>query len=267
MSAALVAPEGLVEFEVGGIQMRIIPDGEGSFVAVADGLAKALGASSTKDLTRTISDEYKGRHIVPTLGGPQKKTTISEPGVYEALARSRSPLAKPIQKKLFEEVLPAIRKTGRYELAPQSLEERSLGLITELAGVVEEQKRLIASQGKTLEAQRPAVIWAAEQEKSSGSWTTAEVVGDSDTALSLGPRLWEVLDAVFFYRPAPSMVNGRRVLGQRRFRRDFVVDGTGVNLIRTRGNHLERITPRWTARGVGRLKAWLRDQERQGRLR
>ena len=132
---------GLVEFEVGGITMQIIPAGEGSFVAVADGLAKALGARSTKDLTRSISDEYKGGHVVPTPGGPQRKTTISEPGVYEALTRSRSPLAKPIQKKLFEEILPAIRKAGRYELAPQSPAEVIAAGWKLLEGQVEDERR------------------------------------------------------------------------------------------------------------------------------
>jgi hypothetical protein len=102
-----------------------------------------------------------------------------------------------------------------------------------------------------------AIAWAAELERAGGTWTTAEVVTESDTTLLLGPRLWEALDAVFFYRPRG---------GQRRFRRSFLTDGTGVNLIRTSGDWVGRITPRWTPKGVARLKLWLRDQEKQGRI-
>lgn len=248
-------------FAFDGQEVRIDydQDGEPWFCARDLGACLRMSQQTVSDATGRLpaNDVVKGTVATGTPGGRQAMVYVSESGLYAFIMQSRKPEAVRFQRWVTSEVLPAIRKTGRYEIAPQSLEERSLGLITELAGVVEKQKLLIASQAETLEAQRPAVIWAAEQEKSSGSWTTAEVVGESDTSLLLGPRLWEALDAVFFFCPEG---------GQRRFQRSFVVDGTGVNLIRTSGNYLERITPRWTARGVGRLKAWLRDQERQGRL-
>jgi prophage antirepressor-like protein len=64
-------------------------------------------------------DEYKGHSEIMTLGGMQKMTVISEPGLYWVIARSDSPRAVPFQNWLYSEVLPSIRKTGRYAVEPE----------------------------------------------------------------------------------------------------------------------------------------------------
>jgi prophage antirepressor-like protein len=50
-------------------------------------------------------------------GGGQVRhvNLIPEPDVYRLIIRSNFPSAEPFEKWLFEDVLPAIRKTGRYE--------------------------------------------------------------------------------------------------------------------------------------------------------
>lgn len=58
--------------------------------------------------------EWKGRKPVPTPGGIQEMITLFEPGLYHLIARSDSPKAIPFQKWVFEDVLPSIRKTGKY---------------------------------------------------------------------------------------------------------------------------------------------------------
>lgn len=83
---------------------------------VAGDVASLLDYLSAKDMTRMLDDDEKGRHIVPTLGGDQEMTVISESGLYSAVLRSRKPEARQFRKWVTAEVLPAIRKTGRYEL-------------------------------------------------------------------------------------------------------------------------------------------------------
>jgi prophage antirepressor-like protein len=45
-------------------------------------------------------------------------TYVSEAGLFELLCKSEMPAARPFQDWLFEEVLPTIRRTGGYGLAP-----------------------------------------------------------------------------------------------------------------------------------------------------
>jgi len=98
-------------------EVRFIPHPQGSFEfgILADDLATILEASSGTDIARAIEDDWLGLHNVRSSAGTRKATVIWEPGIYEALVKSRKPKAKPFKKWLFEEVLPSIRKTGKYE--------------------------------------------------------------------------------------------------------------------------------------------------------
>ncbi|RZN51766.1 BRO-N domain-containing protein [Avibacterium paragallinarum] len=52
----------------------------------------------------------------------QRKTAfINEPNLYRIIFRSEKPIAKSFQNWVFEEVLPQIRKTGKYSLQNQQL--------------------------------------------------------------------------------------------------------------------------------------------------
>ena len=104
-------------------------DGEPWFVA-AD-IAKILGYATAKDMTRRLDDEDKGGRSVPTLGGDQSMTTISEPGLYVAVLGSQVPGARDFKRWVTHEVLPTIRKTGTYQ-QPKTLAERSMELIQDL---------------------------------------------------------------------------------------------------------------------------------------
>lgn len=68
------------------------------------------------DYLRGIPAEWRGTQKVRTPSGEQSMVTLHEPGLYWLIARSKSPLAVPFQKWVFEEVLPTIRKTGSYSL-------------------------------------------------------------------------------------------------------------------------------------------------------
>ena len=55
-----------------------------------------------------------------TRGGKQKLLALSEQGLYFFLGRSDKPKALPFQMWLAGEVIPQIRKTGRYECKPET---------------------------------------------------------------------------------------------------------------------------------------------------
>ena len=52
----------------------------------------------------------------PTKSAVQEMTFINEPNLYRLIIKSRKPEAEPFEAWVFEEVLPQIRKTGKYEI-------------------------------------------------------------------------------------------------------------------------------------------------------
>ncbi len=108
-STAKVIP---FDFESREVRTLLIDD---QLWFVASDVALALQYREAKDMTRNLDDDEKGRQIVPTLGGEQTLNVINESGLYSAILRSRKAEAKRFKKWVTAEVLPAIRKHGRYE--------------------------------------------------------------------------------------------------------------------------------------------------------
>lgn len=118
--------------------VRII-DIDGELWFVASDVAKALDYRMASDMTRFLDDDEKGTHNMSTLDESQEINTthnlrsiqrgnpnvviINESGLYSAILKSRKPEAKKFKKWVTSEVLPAIRKTGKYE-APKPVEKR-----------------------------------------------------------------------------------------------------------------------------------------------
>lgn len=91
------------------------------FVAVD--LATILGYQSAKDATRFLDEDERTQVAVETAGGTQKVTAVTESGLYAMILKSRRPEAKRFRKWVTSEVLPAIRKTDRYEVPRQTITE------------------------------------------------------------------------------------------------------------------------------------------------
>ncbi|MER0953575.1 Bro-N domain-containing protein [Pseudomonas aeruginosa] len=109
MQTAQIIP---FQFEAREVRTMLIDD-QPWFVA-AD-IASALQYLTAKDMARNLDDDEKGRQILPTPGGDQEMLVINESGLYSAILRSRKAEAKRFKKWVTAEVLPAIRKYGRYE--------------------------------------------------------------------------------------------------------------------------------------------------------
>lgn len=71
----------------------------------------------------TFNLNEKGCNNIATLtkGGEQIITFINEPNLYRIIFKSRKAEAIEFQNWVFEEVLPQIRKTGKYQLKPKQL--------------------------------------------------------------------------------------------------------------------------------------------------
>ena len=92
--------------------VRMIED-DGRLLFCGADVASALGYKNT---SKALGDHCKGvtKRYTLTAGGPQSLSFIPEGDVYRLIVHSRLPGAERFEKWVFEEVLPAIRKTGGY---------------------------------------------------------------------------------------------------------------------------------------------------------
>lgn len=116
---------------------------------VASDVAKVLGYSHTPHMVRALDDDEKGVHIVDTLGGSQEMNVISESGLFAVILKSRKSEAKRFRRWVTGEVLPTLRKTGRYEmhgeppeLPSPALEDADLPRLTAAIGIIREARQV-----------------------------------------------------------------------------------------------------------------------------
>ena len=88
---------------------------------VAADVCKALDLGDTHKAVERLEDDEKGRNSIPTLGGNQEMTTVSEAGLYSLVLGSRKPEAKAFKRWITHEVIPTIRKHGMYA-TPETVE-------------------------------------------------------------------------------------------------------------------------------------------------
>ena len=89
----------------------------GATYFVGKDVADALGyKNASKAMADHVDEEDKGVTKRYTLGGNQEMTVINESGLYSLILSSKLDSARRFKRWITNEVLPAIRKNGRYEL-------------------------------------------------------------------------------------------------------------------------------------------------------
>ena len=114
----------IIPFDYKSKPVRVIQDEDGIPWWVAKDVCKILGLEDTHKVVKRLDNDEKGRKIIPTPGGDQEMWIINEPGLYSLMLRSNKPEAKQFKKWITHDVLPTIRKTGKYEI--QGLSELDL---------------------------------------------------------------------------------------------------------------------------------------------
>lgn len=119
---------------------------DGQVLFCGKDVAKALGY---KDTTNAMKRHCRGvvkRHpITDSLGRTQEAVFITEPDLYRLITHSKLPTAEKFERWVFEEVLPAIRRTGGYMVAakdetPEQIMARAVLVAQD---TIERQKRQI----------------------------------------------------------------------------------------------------------------------------
>ena len=97
----------------------VMVDGEPWFVG--KDVAEVLGYIRPNDALQQHCKGAVKRRPLQTPGGLQDVRVISEPDMLRLIVGSKLPAAERFERWVFEEVLPSIRKTGRYEAPPPDL--------------------------------------------------------------------------------------------------------------------------------------------------
>ncbi|NMZ09591.1 hypothetical protein HBO37_30120 [Pseudomonas proteolytica] len=104
----------IIPFSFGKRQVRtLLINDQPCFVATD--VCEALAIVNTARALSRLDDDEKGTHAVSTLGGTQNLSVVNESGLYSLILTSRKAEAKIFKKWVTAEVLPAIRKHGRYD--------------------------------------------------------------------------------------------------------------------------------------------------------
>lgn len=123
---------------------------------VGKDVAEILSYSNTrKALTDHVDDEDKmdGVTIRDSIGRNQKPVLINESGLYSLVLSSKLPSAKKFKRWVTSEVLPALRKTGQYQVKELSGSEL-------MAKALIEAQSVLAAKDKQIEQMKPKVVFA-----------------------------------------------------------------------------------------------------------
>lgn len=99
-------------------EVRTIVINEQPFLMLKD-VCSILGlTNSSKVKERLKEDGVTTSYVIDRLGRKQEAKFINESNLYRLIFQSRKPEAEKFSDWVTSEVLPAIRKTGKYELVP-----------------------------------------------------------------------------------------------------------------------------------------------------
>lgn len=121
---------------------------------VGKDVAEVLGYERADNAIRNhIDKEDKLMHQISASGQNRNMTIINESGLYSLVLSSKLPSAKKFKRWVTSEVLPALRKTGQYQVKELSGSEL-------MAKALIEAQSVLAAKDKQIEEMKPKVVFA-----------------------------------------------------------------------------------------------------------
>ena len=138
-------------------ELRTIEEGDKIYFVASD-VAKALGYKRPADAVTTHCKGSVKRRL-PTNGGTQEMKVIPEGDLYRLIVHSELPSAEKFESWVFDEVLPAIRKTGGYQVPQSPAEQMAQGILA-AQKLLAERDATIAKQNEQIAVLTPKGIFA-----------------------------------------------------------------------------------------------------------
>lgn len=179
-------------------------------------VCEAVGIKAYRDALAQLDGDERVSVVVDTLGGPQGMSAVTEAGLWSLLLISRSPKVQPFKRWLTREVLPAIRKTGRYDAAIALPDRKTLA-----HWVVEAETRAELAESKVAELEPAADAWN-ELAEADGSYSVGEAAkvlrssgistGRQRLFVSLAAHRWTFRDGRNAWRAYQSQIEIGRLV-------------------------------------------------------
>ena len=138
--------------EFGSVRTLMI---DGEPWACGKDVAIALGYKEPQKAIRThVDDDDRGMSEMDTPSGKQKLIIINESGLYSLILSSKLPKAKAFKRWVTSEVLPALRKTGRYSIEeeddlPSPVYDTKRTSVGEVASLLLQLRQIQKAQGSS----------------------------------------------------------------------------------------------------------------------
>lgn len=119
-------------------------------------VAEVLGYKKPENaIANHVDDDDKTTTLIQGIGSNYKSKTmiINESGLYCLVLSSKLPSAKKFKRWVTSEVLPALRKTGQYQVKELSGQEL-------MAKALIEAQSVLAAKDKQIEQMKPKVVFA-----------------------------------------------------------------------------------------------------------
>ena len=177
---------------------------------VGKDVATALGYSNARDaLVKHVEAEDKGVAKCDTLGGKQDLVIVNESGLYSLIFGSRMENARRFKHWVTSEVLPAIRKTGHFEIEHYS---------PEMQAILMHDKKLIKMDERVTSLENMMTIDYAQQQAlgEAVNYVVIDALGgkESDAYKEIGKKVFSECnrDLKRYFR-----VNARNNVQKKRF--------------------------------------------------
>lgn len=129
------------KFEFKGNLVRMKTDENEQYWFAGIDVCNILGLENPTQTVESLdSDEKKLDYVIDSSGQQRKTWTINEFGLYSLVLKSRKPEAKEFKRWITHEVLPAIRKAGRYTTEEERAREDELQKIASEIQVLTSEK-------------------------------------------------------------------------------------------------------------------------------
>jgi anti-repressor protein len=148
----------IIKFD--GTEVRVDVDENGDPLFCASDVARCLGYERPAD---AISAHCKGsvKRRVLTSGGEQEAKFIREPDVYRLAFRSQLASAQKFVDWIVEDVIPSIRKTGKYSIEKPPTYSEAL---RKWADALDEKEKALREKDAAEHAQKVLLLQAKKDE-------------------------------------------------------------------------------------------------------
>lgn len=107
----------IVPFNFESVEVRVIKDEQGEPWFIAKDICDVLGIQNVSKACNRLKDNEKNTITNSySIRGNPNTLIVSESGLYKLIMQSRKPEAEKFQDWVSSEVLPSIRKTGKYSV-------------------------------------------------------------------------------------------------------------------------------------------------------